>query len=92
MSNTVMLVGRLASDVDENILISVARAYKNEEGIYENDLIPVKIFDGIKRNMAEYCEKGAVIGVRGRLEIFDDKLVVIAEKITFLSRGKKDNE
>ena len=105
MLNQSILVGRLANEptIEElengkkitNITLAVPRSFKNDEGIYETDFIPVVLFDRIAENTLEYVHKGDVIGIHGRLqmsnEILDEiktdnfKLKVIAEKVTFLS-------
>lgn len=100
MNNLVTLVGRLVSNPtlekkeEKNIsciTLAIPRSYKNENGIYETDFIPVILNGSLAVNSCEYCLKGDVIGVRGRLQVDDEKLVVIAEKLTFLA-SRKDNE
>lgn len=105
MLNQIVLVGRLTSnpevkELEEgkkycNITIACPRSFKNTNGEYETDFIECKLWDSIARNTAEYCRKGDVIGVKGRLQTtkVDDKNIqeVIAEKVTFLS-SKKEGE
>ena len=108
MLNQVVMVGRLTADPEvretENdnkfskITIAVPRSYKNAEGVYETDFIPVDIWNNIAENTAEYCKKGDIIGVKGRLQVdsFEKDgekkqvLKVAAEKITFLSSKSKE--
>ena len=95
MLNQIVLVGRLVSDpTDNKITLAVNRSYKNAEGVYETDFIDIRIFGTIASNTCEYCKKGDIIGVKGRLEgireddgdgHFKNETVVVAEKITFLS-------
>ena len=97
MLNNIYLVGRLVSDPElketENnkkvskITLAVPRSYKNEDGIYETDFIPARLFNGIATQTLEYCKKGDLIGIKGRLQM-SDTLEVIAEKVTFLSTNK----
>lgn len=110
MLNQVILVGRLTDDLkviqSENgksysqMTLAVQRNYKNTEGVYETDFINVAAFESIAKNTSEYCKKGDIIGVKGRLQTssFEDKdnnkkvkLEIIAEKITFLS-SNRDNK
>lgn len=93
MSNSVIIIGRLAKNIDDNneILLSVSRLFKNEEGIYETDLIPITIWQGISSQMKECCTEGSLVGVRGRIETKDNKIIIIGEKVTFLS-NKEDNK
>ena len=77
MLNQVIIVGRLVEKpiVEENenekkvcnITLAVQRSYKNAEGVYETDFIKCTLWNGIAENTAEYCEKGDLVGVKGRL-------------------------
>ena len=99
MLNQVVMVGRLVSKpiVEENengrkvseITLAVPRSYKNAEGIYDTDFIKCTLLNGIAENTVEYCNKGDVIGVKGRLQCLGgNELQVIAEKLTFLTTNK----
>jgi single-strand DNA-binding protein len=78
MVNSIMLVGRLAQDIEvktldsgkevTNISLAVPRAYKNADGIYETDFFDCVLWEGLAKNAAEYCRKGDTVGVRGRLQ------------------------
>ena len=99
MLNQVIIVGRLVAKpiVEENengrkvseITLAVQRSYKNAEGVYETDFIKCILWNGIAENTAEYCEKGDLVGVKGRLQCLSgNELQVVAEKVSFLSSGK----
>ena len=108
MLNQVVLAGRLVADpeiiVSENekkrtyITIAVPRGYKNLEGTYDTDFIQCILWDGIAENVCEYCKKGDVVGVKGRIQTSsyekDGEKVykkdIIAEKVSFLSSKKAD--
>ena len=104
MLNQVVMVGRLLEKPEikelENgkkvgtITLIVPRCYKNEDGEYEKDFIDCMLWSGIAENTAKYCNKGDVVGVKGRIETtIIDKVKhsnVIAEKVTFLSNKVKD--
>lgn len=109
MLNQTIIVGRLTSDpiVKEledgkkvsNITIAVPRHYKNEDGEYETDFIPCTLWQNIAENTSEYCHKGDIVGIKGRIEPFSNfneekknNIRIIAEKVTFLSSSKKDEE
>ena len=99
MLNQTVLVGRIVSDPEINetkndkkvttIPLAVQRSYKNEEGEYATDFIPCVLWDGVTQNVVEYCKKGDLIGVKGRIQSSVDKIQVIAEKVTFLSSNKQ---
>lgn len=109
MHNQIFLIGRLVSDPQINetesgkvayITLAVTRSYKNLDGIYETDFIPVTLWKGIAENVTDYCKKGDLVGVKGRIEMFpklgaDDfqdgtEIGLIAEKVSFLSSKKED--
>lgn len=94
MMNQILLVGRIKEFVKVGtnceIKINVSRNYKNENGEYEFDLIPVRAYDSISQNIAEYCREEDIIGIKGRIEIENDKIIIIAEKVTFLNSRKEE--
>ena len=102
MLNQVILVGRLCStptvqETEEgkkvcNIKVAVPRPFKNGEGEYETDFIDVVLWSSVAENTAEYCRKGDLVGIKGRLQTHNKKMEVIAEKITFLSSKKQSED
>lgn len=102
MLNQIVLVGRLYNEIilnkDENgkksaeIILAVPRSFKNENGVYETDFIKCILLNGIAENTLEYCKKGDVIGIKGRIEGQDGKINIVAEKVTFLSSNKEEEE
>ena len=102
MLNQLVLVGRLANELElkesENgkkycsITLAVPRSFKNADGEYDTDFIDCMLWQGIAENTKEYCHKGDVIGIKGRIQTNDNKIQIIAEKVTFLSSKKAENE
>ena len=89
MLNQSVLVGRLTSKpelVEEDgkkkvsISISVPRPYKNEDGEYEADIIPIELWQGIAEKTTEYCVKGDLIGIKGHLKNENDKIIFLSSK------------
>ena len=87
--NNVILVGRITSFEGNEVTVSITRNYKNEDGIYMSDLIPIWLSANIGEKMKEFCQIGDVIGVKGRLENRGE-VVVMAEKTTFVSPKKPE--
>lgn len=104
MLNQIVLVGRLTKDLEvlkgENdkkyarITLAIPRSYKNSEGVYETDFVDCVLWTGIAENTTEYCKKGDILGVKGRVQTRtyenaekEKRYVteVVAEKVTFLS-------
>lgn len=87
--NNVILVGRITSFEGNEVTVSITRNYKNEDGIYMSDSIPVRLSANIGEKMQEFCRIGDVIGVKGRLENRGE-VVVMAEKVSFVSPKKPE--
>lgn len=102
--NNVTLVGRLTGDPEvkelsdgtyrTSINLAISRDYRNSEGNYDADFIKCVLWNGIASATKDYCHKGDVVGVKGKLqsrnyetEEKEKKYVteVIVEKITFIS-------
>ena len=102
MLNQTILVGRLLENIKiektendrtkVNMTLIVSRNYKNTDGVYDNDFIPCVLYDEIAKNISEWCNKGDLVGIRGRLQSDNDKLILIADKVTFLTSGKINSE
>ena len=110
MLNQVVLVGRLTRNITVNkaengvkvatIPLAIPRSFKNSDGTYDTDFIDCVAFDAIASNTSEYCEKGDIVGVKGRIQtrIIDKEgqkenvMEIIAEKVTFLSSHTKEEK
>ena len=101
--NNLMLVGRIAQDIEvktsptgkevTTISVAVNRSFKNMDGTYDTDFIDCVLWDGLAKNIHEYCHKGDIIGIRGRLQtntyekddVKHKVLEVVAERLSFIS-------
>jgi single-strand DNA-binding protein len=110
MINQIVLVGRLVFEPElrttesgrslSRIRLAVDRSFKNSEGMYETDFIDCLLWKGIAETTTEYCTKGDLIGVKGRLQMRSYEKdgekryasEVVAEKVTFLDFKGKDQE
>lgn len=108
MLNQLVVIGRLVKEPElkktdtgkkvTNITLAVPRSYKNMNGEYDADFIDCILWNNVAESTTEYCHKGDLLGVRGRIqtrsyEKDDEKKYVtevIAEKVTFLSSKKAD--
>lgn len=111
MLNQTIIVGRLVKDPEMkelengskvvNLTLAVQRSYKNSQGEYETDFIDCTLWNAVAQNTTEYCKKGDVIGVKGRVEtnMYENSkgekqksTQIVAEKVTFLSSKKTKEE
>ena len=110
MLNQVVLVGRLTSDMEVkesedgkkycNMSLAIPRSFKNADGVYDTDFVSIKTFDTIAQNTAEYCNKGDIVGVKGRIQTGsyekDGRTIyttdVVADSVQFLeSKAQSEN-
>ena len=111
MLNQLIVIGRLVKDPElkktetgknvANITLAVPRSYKNPDGEYDTDFIDCILWNNVAESTSEYCSKGDLLGVKGRIqtrkyETEDEKTrqvtEFIAEKVTFLSSNRKNIE
>lgn len=106
--NQVVLVGRLCRQPEMKesesgkkrtyITLAVPRSFKNADGEYETDFFDCILWDNVATSTVEYCHKGDIVGVKGRLQsrVIEDKenkynsISVVAEKVTFLTSKSKE--
>ena len=109
MLNQAVLVGRIVQEPElkttekgkvTNITLAVPRSFKNQDGEYDTDFISCVLWQGVAENTVEYCRKGDLVGIKGRIQTRDVELEdeshrkyveVIAEKVTFLSSKRKED-
>lgn len=111
MLNQAVIVGRIIKEPElkktengtkvSNITLAVPRSFKNSLGQYDTDYISCVLWKGVAESTVEYCKKGDLVGVKGRIQTrlaeMEDETTkqyveVVAEKVTFLSSGKKNKE
>ena len=108
MLNQTVIVGRIVRDPElketdsgrkvTNITLAVPRSYKNINGEYETDYIPCVLWKGVAESTSQYCKKGDLVGIKGRIqsrnyEVEEERKYVvelIAENVTFLSSKKPE--
>ena len=108
MMNQTCIIGRLVRDPEvkeledgkkvSNITLAVPRSYKNENGEYETDFIDCTLWNGVADRTAEYCKKGDLVGVKGRLQTnnYENEngekkkyTEVVVEKLSFLTSNRE---
>ncbi len=104
--NQITLIGRLTADPVlkeleggkkvSNITLAVQRPFKNHDGQYETDFIPITLWQGLAESLSQYCIKGTLVVVTGRLQmkvnVIDEKnyhmIEIIGERVTYLSHPR----
>ena len=108
MNNNLILVGRLTKEAKlkevggntfTKITIAIPKPYKNVNGEYETDFFEITLWGPTAKNVVEYCGKGDLIGISGRLQtrtienkdgIKKQIMEIIGEKVTYLSSSNKN--
>jgi single-strand DNA-binding protein len=102
--NQVTIVGRLTRDPElkvttegtpvTHVTLAVNRQFRNQNGEVDADFIQVTLWRKAAENTAQYCRKGTVLGVTGRIQTrhYDNQegkrvyvTEVIADTVRFLS-------
>lgn len=111
MHNMVYLIGRLTKDPELktsedntnrlSIDLAVQRTFKNEDGVYDVDYLRVVLWNALAEHTCEYCKKGDLVGIKGRIQSrsYEDEdgnikyiTEIIADKISFLASSSKNKE
>ena len=110
MLNQVVLVGRIVYDLELkkndsgkkylSLMLAIPRSFKNIEGTYDTDFIRCIVWDNVASNTSEYCKKGDIVGLKGRLqsrlvernEKKENIMEVMGETVTFLTSSKEKEE
>lgn len=111
MINNVTLTGRITKDLEKhetgkgtsvvNFSLAVDRRRKNSNGDRETDFIGIQAWSLTADLLCEYCDKGSLIGVEGRIQTRNYEnnqgqrvyvTEVVAENITFLDSKKGNNQ
>ena len=89
MLNQLVIIGRFVESKENKIKVKVKRLSKNEKGEYKEDIFTFKIWANFDLTM---LHKEDLIGIKARIETEKGKIILIAEKITFLSRKQEKGE
>ena len=109
MLNNNILIGRIVNTPElkktengrevTNITVAVPRSFKNVNGEYDTDFIDCTMWMGTAKTTVEYCKKGDLIALKGRLQstLLDKENIpkinliqFIVEKVSFLSKAKEE--
>ncbi len=91
MVNVVVLMGILLDCDEQNKSVrylEVIEEFKNNRGEIIRDIVPIVSWNKTHHGDLFVFQKGAIVIVKGRLEIINDKIYVICENLTYL--GKKE--
>lgn len=107
--NKSIIIGRLTKDVElrftqsgtavGNFTVAIDRDFKNSNGEYDTDFIPVVTFNRLAENCANHIGKGRLVAVCGRIQVrtWENKqgerrykTEIVADEVKFLDWPKED--
>ena len=82
------------------VTLAIPRSFKNMDGEYETDFISCTLWDAVAKSTVDYCKKGDIVGIRGRVQsstVEENgekkyRIDIIAERVTFLSSKRPDEK
>lgn len=111
MINNVVLTGRITRNLELkqtnnnnsslNITLAVERNFKDQSGQKQTDFISCKAFGKRAETIAQYCQKGDLIGVTGSIQTGSYqkqdgstvyKTDVMVDGVSFFPKPKQDNQ
>src|SRR5690606_1907883 len=109
MLTKAIIIGRLTKDPElkhtqsgvavTNFTVAVDRNFKNAQGEYDTDFIPVVVWRQQAEHCCKYLGKGRLVAVAGRIQVrnYDDKdgirryiTEIVADEVQFLDWGDKN--
>ncbi|MGH0424682.1 single-stranded DNA-binding protein [Bacillus pretiosus] len=106
--NRVVLIGRLTKEPElyytkqgvayARVCVAVNRGFRNSLGEQQVDFINCLVWRKSAENVTEYCTKGSLVGITGRIHTsnYEDdqgkriyRTEVVIESITFLERRRE---
>jgi single-stranded DNA-binding protein len=81
MLNQVILVGRVNKLDKLAGIVSIDIKRPNEK---DSDVIPVTLTDGLMESVLGYLTEGSTIGVKASLNIDNNILRIVGDKVTFI--------
>lgn len=93
MINLVTVVGLLKeADLEKCIrYIEIEREYKNENGVFVHDKIPLMYWTRDAKNRLFSFKEDSIVIIKGRLEKEVDLIYILVEAITFLHANSNKN-
>lgn len=80
-TNVVLLIGKLIEVLEHELVIQITG---------EEDLVPISVGQNIINAVKAYDQIGNIIGVKGKIKTKDSRVIIEANKITFISRNQSE--
>lgn len=80
-TNVVILIGKLIEILEHELVIQITG---------EEDLVPISVGQNIIDSVRAYNQIGNIMGVKGKIKAKDSRVIIEANKITFMSRNQSE--
>ena len=80
-TNVVLLVGKLIEILEHELVIQITG---------EEDLVPISVCQNIIDAVKTYDQIGNIMGVKGKIKAKDSRVIIEANKITFMSCNQSE--
>ena len=70
--------------------IEVKRSYKNNDGKYHSDRFPCMMWHKHHKGSLFLYKEGTVVALDGRIEVYDEKIFIIIDAITFMFKNETE--
>ena len=95
MVNYAVLIGKIYQDIIKNkdnsydLILEIPRNYKSLNGLYDFDIIPIKLPNNLGNKVIKYYKKGNMVAVKAKIECLEDeKLTLVAYDVTYFSSNE----
>lgn len=92
MVNYAVLIGKIYQDIIKNkdnsykLILEVSRNYKNLNGLYDFDIIPIKLTNDLGNKIIKYYKKGNMVAIKARIECLKyNELTLVAYDVTYFA-------
>lgn len=82
MPNKFNVLAAFIERVDNTLLLSIRRNYRNYDGHFDYDIIKVKIGKTLSKSLINSLSLNEIISIDGRIESNNNEVLLISEQIT----------
>lgn len=92
MVNYAVLIGKIYQDIIKNkdnsykLILEVSRNYKNLNGLYDFDIIPIKLPNNLGNKVIKNYKKGNMVTIKAKIERLEyEELTLVAYDVTYFA-------
>ncbi len=82
MPNKFNVLAAYKERVDNMLILSIRRNYRNYDGHFDYDIIKIKLGKTLSKTLINSLTLDELISIDGRIESYNDEVILISEQIT----------